>query len=83
MFNFFFAVSARSAVRSFRIKSKKKEQHHDGQQDVADIQVDIAVLHPAQLYRKTRVPGNHQWPHVQFGHIMDLAVIMGRPGNVP
>jgi hypothetical protein len=30
----------------------EKEQHHDGQQDVADVEVDIPMLDPAQLVKK-------------------------------
>ena len=61
----------------------KKQQRHDGCQNIPDIQVDIAVLYPAQAVEQPQDRPDNQPAHVQFGNVTDMAVVMGLLWKTP
>ena len=56
--------------------SDKKQQHHNRQKDIPDIQVNIPVLQPAQSFEQRQHRPHHDVAHMQLGNVTDMAVVM-------
>ena len=55
----------------------KKKQHHDSQQNIADIGMNIPLLNPSQFIKKRQHRTHNNALHIVFGNIVDLAGVMG------
>ena len=55
----------------------EEQKDHNGQQYVADIQMDITVLYPAQPVEQPHDRTHDHTHHVTFGNVIDMAAVMG------
>jgi len=62
--------------------SDKEQQHHNRQQDIADVEMDVAVLQPSKLIKGGQHRGYDHALHMPFRDVMDVAMVMG-PGRKP
>lgn len=59
----------------------EKYKHHNGQQYVTDIQMDVSVLYPAQPVEQPQNRIDHHTHHVKLGYVIDMAMVMGFLGK--